>query len=78
LIKSVFNNKPERKGEGAAGPVDPAAEQPSGTEMGDAVVTVYEIVPANTQKYVRVLVNEFLEINTYRLSPSLQRMISSI
>jgi hypothetical protein len=51
---------------------------PSGTEMGDAVVTVYEIVPANTQKYVRVLVNEFLEINTYRLSPSLQRMISSI
>ena len=28
-IKSVFNNKPERKGEGAAGPADPAAEQDS-------------------------------------------------
>ena len=42
---------------------------PSGTEMGDAVVTVYEIVPANAQKYVRVLVNEFFEINTYRFSP---------
>jgi hypothetical protein len=42
---------------------------PSGTEMGDALVTVYEIVPANAQKHVHVRINEFFEINTYRFSP---------
>jgi|HubBroStandDraft_6_1064221.scaffolds.fasta_scaffold48129_5 hypothetical protein len=51
---------------------------PSGTEMGDAIVTVYEIVPANAQKIVRVLVNEFFEINTYRFSPIFPRQATRI
>jgi len=51
---------------------------PSGTEMGDAVVTVYEIVPANGKTFARVLVNEFFEMNTYRFSPVIPRQATSI
>jgi hypothetical protein len=46
--------------------------------MGDMVVRVYEIVPANAQKHVDVLVNEFFEINTYRFSPAIPRQATRI
>jgi hypothetical protein len=46
--------------------------------MGDIFVTVYEIVPANAQKRVEVLVNEFVDINTPRLSPVIPRQAARI
>jgi hypothetical protein len=51
---------------------------PSGTEMGDTWVRVYEIVPANGRAFVRVLVNEFFEIDTYRFSPVIPRQATRI